>query len=470
MCSSDLLRLSDASLLGLECTSEGLEVLEVRGLESAALGLFQRAAASDPYSPSAFSFHVNQLYTHGLDAQAVARFQAFQLKVPDSPALPSVAAILRNQSAPTLFQRGQALNGQVARMREGIPTVTPHGSRLAAQDAATDAFVQAAALSPGDGDIWHDLGTALFFGGELVEAARVYEHGLTRSPRHPGLQKEVKKLRAYPLPPPSSDAIAEKLRTARALDAASPIAGIEFEAIGLPEDSYGQQPTSFDLQGGDGYLELFGRAPSVYVSSKPLIPKPVCAHFIATAEAWAERSGGWTTARHYSVATTDVPLIELPELLPSFNEALHAALLPALASLYPKAAPLASRLRVLDCFLVRYDAKAQNSLSLHTDQSLLSFTIALNEPSEYEGGGTFFRGLGRAVDAPAAGHAVMFPGKVEHAGQAITRGRRYIIVLFMGYEANRMSQREGGYVLESFAARTGASTAGKETPSRKDEL
>ena len=87
------------------------------------------------------------------------------------------------------------------------------------------------------------------------------------------------------------------------------------------------------------------------------------------------------------------------------------------------------------------------------------------------GGGTFFRGIGRAIDAPAAGHAVMFPGKVEHAGQAITEGLRYIIVLFMGYESNRMSQRESGYVLESFAARTGASGVGKDpaTP-RKDEL
>ena len=119
---------------------------------------------------------------------------------------------------------------------------------------------------------------------------------------------------------------------------------------------------------------------------------------------------------------------------------------------------------------MRYDAEAQNSLSLHTDQSLLSFTIALNDPSEYEGGGTYFRGIDRAVDAPAAGHAVMFPGKVEHAGQAITQGRRYIIVLFMGYEANRMSQRESGYVLESFAARTGTRAGSKQTPPGKDEL
>ena len=54
----------------------------------------------------------------------------------------------------------------------------------------------------------------------------------------------------------------------------------------------------------------------------------------------------------------------------------------------------------------------------------------------------------RAVDAPAAGHAVLFPGKVEHGGHPISKGVRYIIVLFMGYESNRMSNRTAGYSLQ----------------------
>ena len=156
-----------------------------------------------------------------------------------------------------------------------------------------------------------------------------------------------------------------------------------------------------------------------------------------------------------SVPTTDIPLTALPELLHgdgSFTEALHTLLLPALSACYPTAAPEAARLRVLDCFLVRYDAAHQASLPIHTDQSLLSFTIALNDPSEYQGGGTFFRGLGRPVDAPAAGHAVLFPGKVEHGGHPISKGVRYIIVLFMGYEANRMSNRSRGYSLQPLRA------------------
>jgi hypothetical protein len=83
------------------------------------------------------------------------------------------------------------------------------------------------------------------------------------------------------------------------------------------------------------------------------VPKSDCAAFIAAAEAWAARDG-WTTARHYSVPTTDVPLLSLPSVLPSFHRALHAKLLPALSSRYPAAAPDPSKLRVLDCFLVKW--------------------------------------------------------------------------------------------------------------------
>ena len=42
----------------------------MRGLERHAISLFQMASAADPFSPNAFSVHLNTLYTHGLDTQA----------------------------------------------------------------------------------------------------------------------------------------------------------------------------------------------------------------------------------------------------------------------------------------------------------------------------------------------------------------------------------------------------------------
>lgn len=43
---------------------------------------------------------------------------------------------------------------------------------------------------------------------------------------------------------------------------------------------------------------------------------------------------------------------------------------------------------LLDAFIVKYDAERQNHLQLHTDASLLSFNILLNDGSEFDGGGT----------------------------------------------------------------------------------
>ena len=57
---------------------------------------------------------------------------------------------------------------QVARMREGRPLASERfGTRLEAQDAATSAFVHALQLQPTNGQIWFDLGTSLFFAGDL---------------------------------------------------------------------------------------------------------------------------------------------------------------------------------------------------------------------------------------------------------------------------------------------------------------
>jgi len=53
-------------------------------------------------------------------------------------------------------------------MREGRPLASERfGTRLEAQDAATSAFVLAIQLQPTNGQIWFDLGTSLFFAGEL---------------------------------------------------------------------------------------------------------------------------------------------------------------------------------------------------------------------------------------------------------------------------------------------------------------
>lgn len=215
-------------------------------------------------------------------------------------------------------------------------------------------------------------------------------------------------------------------------------------------------------------------------------------------------SGGWGTARHYSVPTTDMAVRDLPRTLSWFNDAMRRRIGPLVAaaallgegrlhpesefaasgsvlgdvppsgdelsgSLYDGTAadghkdseralsqPLAyertspeesvsnfvRRLRIHDAFVVRYDAEAQRSLPLHTDQGELSLTISLNHGSEYDGGGTWFESLGRAVRPEDAGHVVVFPGgETVHGGREITRGVRYVLAVFL-YE-HRVEEEEG---------------------------
>jgi hypothetical protein len=68
--------------------------------------------------------------------------------------------------------------------------------------------------------------------------------------------------------------------------------------------------------------------------------------------------------------------------------------------------------------------------------SVLSFNVALNARSEYEGGGTWFEGLGRSLPIER-GHVCAHAGGVLHGGHPITGGVRYILVAFVileGYQ------------------------------------
>ena len=114
------------------------------------------------------------------------------------------------------------------------------------------------------------------------------------------------------------------------------------------------------------------------------------------------------------------------QALDILNSALEHRIFPALAWQFGVEA---RRLRVFDAFIVKYDSNAQRSLPVHTDQSILSATVALNDPALYEGGGTWFEDLRCALKAPK-GCCVTFNSSVEHGGQALTKGVRYILALF----------------------------------------
>ena len=171
--------------------------------------------------------------------------------------------------------------------------------------------------------------------------------------------------------------------------------------------------------------------------------------------------GGWLSARHAQAATTDLAVKDVPELLAWFNVRLEDTLFPMLQRRFPDKIARASQIRVHDAFIVKYDADAQRALATHVDESAFSFTIALNDRSDYEGGGTRFESSRKRDDddddrpewAPRvlnadAGGVVCFPGRVRHGGHAITKGTRYIIPLFCFLDENK-SKKTPGYLTDT---------------------
>lgn len=84
--------------------------------------------------------------------------------------------------------------------------------------------------------------------------------------------------------------------------------------------------------------------------------------------------------------------------------------------------------------LVKYDVtkKERQKLDMHTDKSEWTFLIALSNGCglDYDGGGTYFECLNATIHVQR-GHALIFPGKLRHCGQRITRGLRYLLVGFL---------------------------------------
>jgi len=102
------------------------------------------------------------------------------------------------------------------------------------------------------------------------------------------------------------------------------------------------------------------------------------------------------------------------------------------------------------------DVGTMDSLEAHRDGSLLSFTITLSDPTEFEGGGTFFEALrghedgyantnvvhpGGVIRPCRAGDGVFHSGKPLHGADTVTFGERIVLVGFV--DVGVWWQREG---------------------------
>jgi hypothetical protein len=172
-------------------------------------------------------------------------------------------------------------------------------------------------------------------------------------------------------------------------------------------------------------------------SREPLFTNEETAAVLEECECVAASKGGWGTRRHANYPTTDLSLTELPRALDWFRqEGWPKRIQPFLASSFAYCLPDPSSLRVVDAFVVKYDAsQGQSFLEPHRDGSMLSFNLALNDSSEYDGGGTWFKSLGAAVRSDR-GHVLAHASGMLHGGSKITEGVRYVLVAFVVLEGH----------------------------------
>ena len=266
----------------------------------------------------------------------------------------------------------------------------------------------AAAADPSNGDAAHKIGVALLGQGRWAEAHAAWREGFARAPKHPALASQASKDEAYRPGVP---------KASRRDDDDDPEPEPEPEAEA--EASSSSAATTLHPAG-------VWSTPA----DRPVLTREECAAWIEAAEAAATARGGWTTSRHYAVPTTDLPVHEVPALLPRWNELTRGALGRFLAAACPEEVTRGGgNVRVHDAFVVRYDASAQHHLPFHADQSSVSVTLALNDG--FEGGGTTFSAPVGVTARPEAGHAVAFRGNLRHGGAPVTAGTRYIVAAFL---------------------------------------
>ena len=261
-------------------------------------------------------------------------------------------------------------------------------------EPARTLYEYASSQDPQDADLWHALGAILLSESKFLKAQRLWQKAATEQEacrNHAGIQLQLKKMEAY---------------------------GYFQSSCSTPTTP---SPTH----------RWSSPAPQAFVTPH-LIDPALCPQIIQ----WAE-TGTWTQQRHYAVPTHDVPVHTVPSLLEWFHDFMTHTMRPILAEQFHSS----SHYFVHDAFCVKYQAdQASNHLPIHIDESTHSLVLALND--DYEGGGTYFYDSDQTVRL-ATGDVLSFKGdELWHGGQALTRGTRYIIAVFLYHDDDDESEKE----------------------------
>lgn len=171
--------------------------------------------------------------------------------------------------------------------------------------------------------------------------------------------------------------------------------------------------------------------PLLFQTDAPLIAHEECQAIIDEARAHIYRGGGGSG---FTLADTNrnLAVADLPKTLRWLNlKGLPRVAAMAGACFDEGAIGPAKDLLIYRALVVQYDAAAGlTHQEIHRDGSLVTVVVALNDRSEYSGGGTFIEALGRPFALPR-GHGLLQASALRHAGHAISSGERWVLVLFL---------------------------------------
>ena len=190
---------------------------------------------------------------------------------------------------------------------------------------------------------------------------------------------------------------------------------------------------------------------SIYVT--PLLSKDQAEKCLQIAKDYAVETECWKSKdaeRHVSYSTADFPIEDCSKLESYFDEIeFEKNTFKVIGKLFDVDE---KDLSFMDLFCAHYKGKndsdsVMDRLALHRDGTVISFTIVLSSPDDYEGGGTEFDALldatGRAyeefgdvlsngvVKVRSPGHGVVHSGKIQHGAHVVKSGERTTLTGFV---------------------------------------
>jgi hypothetical protein len=156
------------------------------------------------------------------------------------------------------------------------------------------------------------------------------------------------------------------------------------------------------------------------------ISPSICDWIVSESENYAQNNNGWFTDRHKNYATTDLPVKNILTIVPYFKE-FYSSVIDNIKDSYN--IDNHHIFSIGDAFIVKYELGTQTYLDMHGDGSSLTINLLLNDKKEFEGGGTYFYdGLTTHLEK---GDMLIHCGKSRHCGLEITKGKRYLLVIFI---------------------------------------